>query len=182
MTSKDFIQAEEGNADRIILYREGLFWKAYERSAFAVCTQIRPFKPTKRSLKILGGGELVSIGFPVSMEEAVLKGFTRLAAEPKRLTLACTVPIETDGFKAWKASIPLTPARTGRPEEHSAGQEGIVTGLPAVETCPNRERTLCAIAERLRGFDLASSTLMECMLFISELKKMLRTHPDDGTI
>ena len=64
MTSKDFIRAEAENTDRIILYREGLFWKAYERSAFAVCTQIRPFKPTKRSLKTLDGGELISIGFP----------------------------------------------------------------------------------------------------------------------
>lgn len=53
MTSKDFIRAEAENTDRIILYREGLFWKAYERSAFAVCMQVRPFKPTKRSLKTL---------------------------------------------------------------------------------------------------------------------------------
>ncbi len=37
MTSQDFIRTEAANTDRIILYREGLFWKAYERSAFAVC-------------------------------------------------------------------------------------------------------------------------------------------------
>lgn len=68
MTSREFIQEEAGNEDRIVLYREGLFWKAYERSAYAVCTQIRPFKPTKRSLKTLDGGALVSIGFPCSTE------------------------------------------------------------------------------------------------------------------
>lgn len=167
MTSKDFIQAEEGNTDRIILYQEGLFWKAYERSAFAVCKQIRPFKPTKRSLKVLQGGELVSIGFPVSTEEAVLKGIDRLETEPKRLTLACPAPIKTDEFEAWKASVPLTPARTE---------------LPVTETRPDRENTLRAIAERLQGFDLASSTLMDCMLFVSELKKMLQTNPHCGTI
>ena len=71
MTSQDFIRTEAANTDRIILYREGLFWKAYERSAFAVCTQIRPFKPTKRSLKTLGGGELISIGFPSSNKNPV---------------------------------------------------------------------------------------------------------------
>ena len=82
MTSKDFIRAEAENTDRIILYREGLFWKAYERSAFAVCMQVRPFKPTKRSLKTLGGGELISIGFLSSTEDRVLDGLTRLETEP----------------------------------------------------------------------------------------------------
>ena len=47
MTSQDFIRAEAENTDRIILYKEGLFWKAYERSAYILCTQVRPFKPTK---------------------------------------------------------------------------------------------------------------------------------------
>ena len=35
--------------------------------------------------------------------------------------------------------------------------------------------TACVVAERVRGFDLASSTPMECMLFISDLKKTLFT-------
>ncbi|MCS2922236.1 hypothetical protein NXV62_13950 [Bacteroides fragilis] len=48
MTSKDFIEAEAGNNGSIILYREGLFWKAYEKSAYAVCTQIKPLKAIKR--------------------------------------------------------------------------------------------------------------------------------------
>ena len=63
MTSKDFIEAEAGNNGSIILYREGLFWKAYEKSAYAVCTQIKPLKAIKRRLKSLGGGEIVSVGF-----------------------------------------------------------------------------------------------------------------------
>ena len=58
MTSKDFIEAEAGNNGSIILYREGLFWKAYEKSAYAVCTQIKPLKAIKRRLKSLGGGDV----------------------------------------------------------------------------------------------------------------------------
>lgn len=38
------------------------------------------------------------------------------------------------------------------------------------------------VAERVRGFDLASSTPMECMLFISDLKKSLSTLDDRGSI
>ena len=104
MTSREFIQEEAGNEDRIVLYREGLFWKAYERSAYAVCTQIRPFKPTKRSLKTLDGGALVSIGFPCSTENRVLDGLTCLETGADRLVLSARRPIAVGEFEAWKAS------------------------------------------------------------------------------
>lgn len=107
MTSHDFIAAEADNVDRIVLYREGLFWKAYERSAFAVCSQVRPFKPTKKALKTLGGGELISIGFPTLSESAVLGALERIAEEPMRLVLAAPRPIVEREFEAWKASQPL---------------------------------------------------------------------------
>lgn len=48
MASKDFIEAEAGNNGSIILYREGLFWKAYEKSAYAICTQSRIVKACDR--------------------------------------------------------------------------------------------------------------------------------------
>ncbi len=51
------------------MFREGMFWRAYERSAFALVKQVHPFKPIKRAYKALGGGELVYVGFPMSSEE-----------------------------------------------------------------------------------------------------------------
>ena len=212
MTSKDFIRAEAENTDRIILYREGLFWKAYERSAFAVCTQIRPFKPTKRSLKTLGGGELISIGFPSNTEERVLDGLTRLETEPDRLGLSARRPIVVEEFEAWKASVPLALPRSksgtgdnptdSSPYVCAAVPKGVgaavtcdgvpamqeqktLTGLPAAAAQAMPDFTLstaCAVAERVRGFDLASSTPMECMLFISDLKKMLSISDNRGSI
>lgn len=205
MTSKDFIRAEAENTDRIILYREGLFWKAYERSAFAVCTQIRPFKPTKRSLKTLGGGELISIGFLSSTEDRVLDGLMRLETEPDRLVLSARRPVVVEEFEAWKASVPLAlPRSKCAAGDHPAGssphvcaavpkgigvavtcdgvpamqEQKTLTGLPAAAAQAMPDFTLstaCVVAERVRGFDLASSTPMECMLFISDLKKTLFT-------
>lgn len=69
MTSKDFIRAEAENTDRIILYREGLFWKAYERSAFAVCTQIRLYETTDESLR--------SIAWRMNLTYNSLDGYVR---------------------------------------------------------------------------------------------------------
>lgn len=235
MTSRDFVQAEAGNTGRIILYREGLFWKAYERSAFAVCSQIRPFKPTKRSLKTLGGGELVSIGFPTRTEDTVLAGLERLSAEPERLELRAASPIDVAQFEAWKASVPLAPSRpvhaaaqapqSGSPAPSasvgaipssscSSGASAVLpqsgppapaplpgmagpspsggtaagvsapayAGIPARQECapvsgPSLGRTdvaaACRVADALMNFDLASKTPVECMLFVSELQKLL---------
>ena len=48
MTSKDFIEAEAGNNGSIILYGVGLFWKAYERSAYEAYMQSRIVKACER--------------------------------------------------------------------------------------------------------------------------------------
>ena len=47
MTTQEITQAEAENTDRIVLYREGLFWRAYERSAFALCTQGMSILPVR---------------------------------------------------------------------------------------------------------------------------------------
>ena len=144
--------------------------------------QVRPFKPTKRSLKTLGGGELISIGFLSSTEDRVV-----------------------EEFEAWKASVPLAlPRSKCAAGDHPAGssphvcaavpkgvgaavtcdgvpamqEQKTLTGLPAAAAQAMPDFTLstaCVVAERVRGFDLASSTPMECMLFISDLKKTLFT-------
>ena len=274
MTSQDFIRAEADNTDRIILYKEGLFWKAYERSAYILCMQVRPFKPTKKSLKSLDGGCIVSVGFPWKHEEKHIGTLKRLENSDDRLTLAAASPIDTADFEAWKALLPLhvpavrqtadgavttpagadagggdvtaihatTPAATyvknyAGTSSATTYVKGGVEATPAVtyvrsyaatsvadpfapvvaappesprraehtsrivactpdgsslsetgrDTSDNKlplptERmadftltTACAVAERIRQFNLAESTPMECMLFISELKKTLQT-------
>lgn len=115
MTSQDFIRAEADNTDRIILYKEGLFWKAYERSAYILCTQVRPFKPTKKSLKSLDGGHIVSVGFPWKHEQKHIGALERLESSDERLTLAAASAIDPADFEAWKALLPLhTPAAPRR--------------------------------------------------------------------
>ena len=110
MTSQDFIRTEAANTDRIILYREGLFWKAYERSAFAVCSQVRAFKTTKKALKTLGGGHLVSIGFPAASENAVCGALECVSREQDRVVFAAPRAVDAAEFEVWKAAQPLKEA------------------------------------------------------------------------
>lgn len=169
------MDAERGNADRIILYREGLFRKAYERSAYALCTQVHPLKATKRYLKVVGG-EMVSVGFPQSGDTKFIGGLERMEETEDRLVLKAPAPIDPQEFEAWKEALPLQPPRaapkdpapaSAPKEEESDGEErkeGMATAAISAERM---------VAERLRLFDLAGRTPMECMLFVPELKKRL---------
>jgi len=180
MTSKDFIRAEADNTDRIILYKEGLFWKAYERSAYILCHQVRPFKPTKKSLKSLDGGEIVSVGFPWKHEEKYIGALERLESGDERLTLAAASAIDPADFEKWKAELPLlAPPAKSKTETAEGREQGIpaASGVPANAEVPaghTSPTAALAAAERIKAFNLAESTPLECMLLISELKKMIQ--------
>ncbi|MBE6292704.1 MAG: hypothetical protein E7091_09905 [Bacteroidales bacterium] len=49
------LQDEQQNAgDRIRLYAEGIFYKAYERSAWVACRVLHPFMVKKRAVRKVG--------------------------------------------------------------------------------------------------------------------------------
>lgn len=259
MTSQDFIRTEAANTDRIILYREGLFWKAYERSAFAVCSQVRAFKTTKKALKTLGGGHLVSIGFPAASENAVCGALECISREQDRVVFAAPRAVDAAEFEVWKAAQPLKEAvrrtKTAVVADAGAGLGGAagvaggavadiagtgavaagpgfaagpgiavagnsaasgplpefvsgpgiaagpgiaVAGNPAAAGPLPEERmrspseaesrpgmryaeadfsltAACRVAGALKEFNLAEKTPLECMMFLSELKKMIHS-------
>ena len=128
MTSRDFIAAETSNVDRIILYREGLFWKAYERSAFALTSQVRPLKPTRKVLKTLDGGDLISVGFPSASEAATLGDLTILDRTDDRLTVAAPRAIDEREFAVWRTTVPVKPSL---PKPKSAAVVAAASGASA---------------------------------------------------
>ena len=65
MTKLEICAIEDANPGQVNLYREGSFYKAYQKSAWLLCTQVHPFKVSVRSLKGLDG-PLLSVGFPIS--------------------------------------------------------------------------------------------------------------------
>ena len=74
MTFKEIISREEQNTDSIWLYREGMFMKAYERSAFFAHTLIHEFKLSKRYIKTVNM-DVISLGFPEQTVPKWLNGY-----------------------------------------------------------------------------------------------------------
>lgn len=65
MTKLENCAIEDANPGQVYLYPEGIFYKAYQKSAWILCTKVHPFKVSSRLLKGLEG-PLLSVGFPQS--------------------------------------------------------------------------------------------------------------------
>ena len=65
MTKLEICAIEDANPGQVYLYPEGIFYKAYQKSAWILCTKLHPFKLSSRSLKGLER-PLLSVGFPQS--------------------------------------------------------------------------------------------------------------------
>ena len=156
MTIQSILQAESQVTDRVTLYREGMFWKAYERSAFLICRQIRSFKPTKKTIKNLGNAEVISIGFPDTSLENVIKGHPMISGTQLSQSYGGFFPLNEQDFQIWKngGKGPSCPEVA----DHSPDQE---------------EDAVPDVVSRLRAFDLLNHTPYECLLLVEELKRML---------
>jgi hypothetical protein len=63
MSIKEIRDIESGNVDTIYLYREGLFWGAYDVSAFLFVTYIKEYRAIKKYYKVVQD-DVVYVGFP----------------------------------------------------------------------------------------------------------------------
>ena len=65
MTKLEICAIEDANSGQVYLYPEGAFYKAYQKTAWILCTKVHPFKLSSRLLKGLEA-PLLSVGFPQS--------------------------------------------------------------------------------------------------------------------
>ena len=56
-TKKEIFDIEKENTGIIHLYSEGMFYRAYEKSAFLLCTLIHPFKVSCHFVKTIGDNQ-----------------------------------------------------------------------------------------------------------------------------
>ncbi|MDY0388459.1 MAG: hypothetical protein RBT65_15320 [Methanolobus sp.] len=147
--------------NEIVLFKQALFCKVYEESAWQFCMLIKAYKPIKQYVKKVKK-EIVSIGFPVS----VLANITSLAKE-KSFEISQpdnegVIRITTNGsfegsFEEWKNSIKL--------------QEPAQSNNNYISTHLDKRKE--AVIEKLKGYSLANHTPVETMTLVMELQKEL---------
>lgn len=143
--------------NEIRFYKEGVFWVAYEYSAYYVWLQ-KSYKPTRKHMKCLGS-DVVCLGFPEnalkSFEE---KGFMRLPDNRGICVLQLDSPIDEQAFAQWRYEVPFQDDPAGKCKE----KEAAISPAPVIPD----------ILEMLKQFPLERRTPVECMQFLSEVKSV----------
>lgn len=148
------------------------------------------------------GGHLVSIGFPAASENAVCGALECISREQDRVVFAAPRAVDAAEFEVWKAAQPLKEAvRRTKTAVAAVDADVAAADVVATDSAPGHlpeERmrspseaesrpgmryaeadfsltAACRVAGALKEFNLAEKTPLECMMFLSELKKMIHS-------
>lgn len=147
----------------LLLHKEGIFYIAYEHSAWLFCSVIHAFKVKKRFVKNVAA-EVVSIGFPMTSLEKLCDAYkvTTVADDMVCVELPHAAVCNLVGYDDWKKRIPLEPEQRNEPADKD--EKNMKTGTADMYN---------QIIEKLKDFPIECKTPLECMLFLSEIKKLL---------
>ena len=144
----------------IHLHKEGLFYVAYERSCYAFHRYIKPFKLSKRYVKS-AGQEVVKLGFPSSGLEKLMEGriYEHITDKRVAVTLKEEETIDETAFSEWKKNIEMQPPK--------------ITTVSAPQLQDAHKFESDRLIRMILTFPLESRTPMDCMNFVSELKRTI---------
>ena len=171
MTYKERIDKEDRNHNCLILYKEGIFFKAYEQSAYVFHTRIAPFQLKVKTLKDVEQ-PYITLGFPQSQQEKYLSGLKIIEENPEYLIAELPEPINKDAFVSWKLGV-LASTATQEPSS-DAGE-----GAKHPDAQPERELTeenaaLAALLNKVLDLNLAAMTPMAAFNFLYQFQTDLK--------
>lgn len=104
MTFKEILDREDSNTDSIWLYREGIFMKAYDRSAFFVHTLVQPFKLSRRYIKTVNR-DVISLGFPEQTLSKWMRGYVSENVCDGIVRFYTRIEFDEVAFQNWKEVV-----------------------------------------------------------------------------
>lgn len=161
---QEILSKESENTHSIYLYREGVFYKAYEHSAYLFVKNVKPFMIKKRFVKYVNR-DVVSIGFPTNSLHNYFEK-DKIQEDERMAAVVLDVSIDSSVFLEWRKNIELTQETEKRHKEPSAAS---VSPSSLLHSSVNEN----SVIMRIRTFPMETKTPLDCMMFLSELKKML---------
>jgi hypothetical protein len=178
------LEIERENTDKIHLFREGLFLKAYQRSALLFLRNIKDYKVLKMNFKA-ADSDVVSLGFPSSLLDTLVKPESVEQIGEGHLCISCEEPLNDKEYDAWFASIPSAPKKKPKKKDTPELFAPLPDAEPRMSVRIFEPPTVSAtaheqIVREIRSFPLENSTPMECMMFVSRLKKDIQKNSENG--
>lgn len=155
MLLKEKLSRETGN--RIHFYREGMFWKLYNQSAFNFSQRVKQYLLKKKYVKELKES-IVTMGFPdVVLKENLerLKEYT-LSVNVSDKVVEVELKEELPGYQEWFENVKEAE------EVKEKVQPIVVTAMPDSE----KEQIL----KDIRDFPILQKTPLEVQMFFIELQ------------
>ena len=111
MGIKEILEVENANAGSINLFKEGIFWRVYQKSAYLFTKHIKDLKAIKKFYKNVNS-EVVYAGFPDTILPRIemmaeSKNFKFEKCNEKHCSISGFEP--DNGFEEWFKSIPPYP-------------------------------------------------------------------------
>ena len=115
MKIEKILQYESQNKDTIILFKEGIFFRAYERSAMRFTEYVAPFKVFKKYYKIVNA-EVCYLGFPMKSLDMLFQkvNITRFV-DTKDFLVVYDCPSKGN-FEVWKEQVKLPTVEDVKPQ------------------------------------------------------------------
>ena len=106
MKIADIIKTEDNT--NIYLHNEGLFWRAYEYSAYAFVKNIKQYNAKKKFIKIVDS-DIVFIGFPDSTLNNILALCKQNGFAVNKNGKIITIELKTkkEGYVKWKNEVEI---------------------------------------------------------------------------
>ncbi|MBQ3753258.1 MAG: hypothetical protein II864_06895 [Prevotella sp.] len=165
---KEKLKAEERNERTVRLWPEGTFYKAYERSAFLFVKQVREYSPRRRYIQAVGQ-DVLSIGFPQTVLESL--GMHHAPATDGAEVIQLSAALDEQQFLLWRDSVAKeqpSSAVVSAPSQAALSESEEIKAQSGIK--PATEQP---VIKRLREFNLASATPLDCMLLVSELQTII---------
>ncbi len=156
---QEILKTESENTDKIHFYREGVFYKAYEKSAYIFVTRIKPFMVKRLFIKCVNR-EVVSIGFPTNSLRSYFAA-DKITEKGNEVEVILDTAIVPDDFEKWREGIAMTPAKETIVKNKNTHITSEAVGSDEL------------IVTKIKTFPIEVKTPLECMIFLSELKKTL---------
>ena len=102
--------AKEG---RILLFREGMFWKAYQEAAYLFVTNLKLYQVNKNYVKKVGM-DVFSLGFPVPSTAKILSGVS-YKEDRERIWIPLNFPFDEADYVRWRESVNVQPTVSHKP-------------------------------------------------------------------
>ena len=164
MTVKEIIELEEHNSDKIYLLKEGIFYRAYNRSAMRLNTSFNPYKVHSKYIKNVNQ-EIYYCGFPLAVLEkvkqwAIENGF-QVIAENEKIIAIQNVPAN-DNYTKWQE------------------QQNLVVKEPVFQY--GKRSDIGDIIRQIQHYPVISKTPVEAFNFLADIQKQLYELKKDGII